>query len=88
MEHTRTPWIAVTPKPHGAQITSEDGFISVISNSKDKELDKINAKFIVKAVNCHDELVEALNIVRSRLTSNDVYLNSIVKDALAKAEEK
>lgn len=56
VKHTPTPW-----EVNGLEIQAtnrEETFIAEVFN--ENESAKANAQFIVKAVNCHDELIEAL----------------------------
>lgn len=99
MEHTPTPW---------ATFGWKNGFTCGIQGTKpmhrvtsdnvfrvDDDLDMANAEFIVRAVNCHDELVEALNATLHELGLVCSYSGRIdtqtpamfkAKQALAKAE--
>jgi hypothetical protein len=52
VDHTKTPWRLVGR----ATIRDEDGWIATV----ERRNRDANAAFIVRAVNCHAELVEAL----------------------------
>lgn len=70
-KHTPTPWrapfLSVTDGDDYIQITDEDQTYGVCrldeSYSEHREVMKANAALIVKAVNLHDELVEALEFL-------------------------
>jgi hypothetical protein len=75
--HTPTPWLA---KEDGYEIyiTSPDyddnGYeIAIVDNlgldGKQADLQRVNAAFIVRAANAHDELVEALEEARDYVRS-------------------
>ena len=64
MKHTPTPWVRMSR----GKICSEkdDGYVfladtdvSTCTYQPSPELIKANAEFIVKAANCHDDLLEA-----------------------------
>lgn len=80
--HTPTPWAALSMNNAvdcWPVITSEDrtDFIAELQiNKKDREA---NAAFIVKAVNCHEELVNALESILKR------FEKQIARDAESKA---
>lgn len=59
MEHTPTPWYCTERRPG-------DNYISIMSRLKDTPVEARlvqNAEFIVRAVNSHEGLLEALNSV-------------------------
>lgn len=64
-KHTPTPWV----NNGEGIIVCNDGDVFTMSTTllDDKEREA-NAAFIVKAVNCHDELVEALEIAYKNLS--------------------
>lgn len=70
-DHTPTPWqigITLYPYVHFYGPSDVAGFSVAIGScvtSFGKENDEANAAFIVKACNAHDELVAALENVRS-----------------------
>lgn len=53
--HTPTPWFIKNGQLKGQGLTT-----GVLYGGNPTELWRANAAFIVKAVNCHEELVEAL----------------------------
>ena len=72
---TKRPWIVSRPvsvtrdydeEGHYIRSTAIDGW-PVCANTGENDLDRAeqlaNAQLIVKAVNCHDELVEALKMI-------------------------
>ena len=95
MVHTPTPWATFGWKDgstcgiQGTQpmhrVTSDNVFLV------DDDKDMANAAFIVKAVNCHDELVEALKLAMDYVEEYGL-VNVLCEDenkmrqALAKAE--
>lgn len=102
LEHTHTEMYGTKPIKKGWYImhrnkpfeVDRDDFEMVISlngfkyNGSHEKLEA-NARLIVKAVNCHDELVEALQLVlRCIEAGEDFYCNEpnrrMIKQALAK----
>lgn len=85
--HTATPWRVFLYG--GVQIGHVDG-AAICSMWGDKAEGEANAAFIVKAVNCHDELVNALKAARPFLAISDDQRASgrlkLVEAAIAKAE--
>ena len=72
MEHTKTPWkISEHAIWKGPTISAGDRLIAVVmydtfDGEKDRPLIEANAQFIVKAANCHNELLEACkNLVQN-----------------------
>lgn len=94
--HTPTPWHVIEGNksiyicnPKGTPIAElnlyigDSGFIT-----KDKN-GIANADFIVRAVNCHDELVDVLNLLNKEVYLQDKTSNSTFKrmqNILAKAK--
>lgn len=70
MSHTPTPWIAgkygELRSPDGRQVEVYGLQIAQVMSSPTEE-DRANAALIVKAVNAHDDLVEALKRVTEHL---------------------
>lgn len=81
-QHTPTPW--EFDKEHSA-IIDKNG-MGIAGN-----VDDADAAYIVKAVNCHEELVEALQAImrpeESRF-ANMREINAAINNALAKAGAK
>ena len=93
MAHTPTPWTAGTYKSGGWPIYAKQGCIDVCPAIAHGESD---AALIVKAVNCHDELVGAIDKIDSVMRRNLTCSNKLDKIAgiltdidhlLAKARE-
>lgn len=63
-KHTPTPWYF---SPISCDVWANPGFTicEVYPSGHETEEKKANAEFIVRAVNCHDELVEALQRLRN-----------------------
>lgn len=88
--HTPTPWendgeVIIAPHKNYASIAS-----TIDDPQIDEQKQKTNFAFIVQAVNCHDELVEALDMAIRALRDNDIDTSmagefEILTDALAKA---
>ena len=78
------PWKIVTEgfKRGFASIETEDGGYEVVLSCRHD-----NAAFIVKAVNCHDALVEALETVLNSSPCNQKALK-VANAALSKARRK
>lgn len=87
MEHTPTPWTKSASLLDGFEkcICTESGeTIAFLDNNDD-------AKFIVRAVNCHDELVEALKVMVDYFKDTTPTHSMVLykaEQALAKAEGK
>jgi hypothetical protein len=66
-EHSKLPWRADGPDDFGDyNILNDDDSLAiaaVVSNMRPAECVAANAAFIVRAVNCHAELVEALEAI-------------------------
>lgn len=104
-KHTPTPWVAtsnesywvIVPEARGENDPYEIGDVcSSYPSSKDQGLQQANAAHIVKCVNLHDELVEALRECNEALKlhadqyphmvkgyTHDAFINS--NEALKKA---
>lgn len=98
---TPRPWkYKLSPAEHGtpaqAWIMGGDGLCVVMKQNCGGDQDaKANARLIVNAVNCHDELVEALKKAQVRLlelensnlaTKADQLARECIEQALARAE--
>lgn len=86
VKHTPTPWKVKNYNGNNKfRIVGADD--SAITNLTGQYLgeEKTNAQFIVKAVNCHDDLVEALKTVLNgtEFMTDEDFIN--VRQALAKA---
>lgn len=93
MKHTKTPWSIGYNDGKIVDIVSSQG--GVIAAFKVEELghtQKLNAEFIVHAVNMHEKLVEALDYLTSTCDSEPKMSNSealqLAKIALSQAERK
>jgi len=99
MKHTPTPWKTQNPNTGNPEV--DNHWLDVVETEKTGSICTAytqDAKFIVKAVNCHDELVEALKATQNILLQNRalglcqgseyVYIVKKIQQALAKAEEK
>ena len=91
MKHTELPWHTGITYPDG--IHAEDSTLICDCDviSENSETNKANAAFIVKCVNNHYQMLEALNNVNSFFSTNKrVYekmpLFKQIKKALAQAE--
>lgn len=97
-KHTPTPWHYVENKRLGLMqicdtIYHNKGETSLITsiNTNDPHLHnaQANAAYIVKAVNCHEQLVEALKALRNAARKQGYEFGSVsgqVRAALAAAE--
>lgn len=90
---TPLPWYATTNLIQSASI-NEDNFVAEVEGRNVKE-SRDNAEFIVRAVNSHAELVEALKLVREKYQEHFESMplawqsvDNAVNEALAKAEGK
>ena len=92
VEHTPIPWI-VKPDMGNLDIVSGDVVVAEITALMGvDEGDHANADFIVKAVNCHDELVaackESLEIIKALMGPTTVAISTAsIQAILAKAKE-
>jgi hypothetical protein len=89
MTHTPTPWHAVIPTIDRQKMIGHP----IINNDDGESIDnyEANAKFIVRAVNCHDELVDALEMMMDKYGGMyDDYQEADIaaKNALQKAKEQ
>ena len=87
-KHTPTPWFVERDCIHNneVEILMLDGIVG--KNSRPEEY-KANAEFILRAVNCHDDLVKALDGLYSSIKAGKLNLNQALADtraALAKAK--
>ena len=84
--HTPTPW---SYDPDAARyIEGPDGIIIAEAYVLDSGMLRANTAHIVRAVNCHDELLAALKecTERLRITDGDSAAYLMGKSAIAKAE--
>lgn len=82
MEHTPTPWKAKKELLGYSMVSNWDVcFASLAENWNEKDVD-----FVIRAVNSHDELVEALRVVRAYFASE--YNNGITKEDVLKSLAK
>jgi hypothetical protein len=94
--HTPTPWkLMKNGRIAGPHIQLARGYqdvLGMITMNGDHQNMRANAAFIVKAVNAHDVLVEALNYARSELEAYELaatgegYNNLAINSALELAE--
>ena len=98
MKHTELPWhVSLGNNNH---IWAQDSVIAKCNPEqaemyREKSIDEeeANAAFIVKAVNNHEKLIEALKLVRAVLDNgewNDAYKEKVmveVRKAISNAEE-
>lgn len=83
MTHTPTPWrVAECPEDiigadDAAVATTDTSVISMISP---EDVRAANAAFIVRAVNSHDKLVEALRYADTRAVSRAAYPHACLED--------
>lgn len=73
VKHTPLPWsVVLTDHPDNGDdcwgIDAESGSVGFCEGPNDEA----NAAFIVRAVNCHDDLVAALNQVKAAFSKNDM----------------
>ena len=97
-KHTPTPWTLTGIKKQQIRCADKKARQSIIANmvaewnysSKTTYslTDEANAQFIVKAVNSHDELIEALKEALGWFEHNKLghRIQPLIKQALAKAE--
>ena len=83
---TPRPW-RMTQTSMPSQLLLQGGELKD-GNSFSIQMSKENAGLIVKAVNCHDELVQALKEADAVLTNQDGRVKEIIKQALSKAESE
>ena len=93
-KHTPAPWVTTfeegTPFFHGVYQLDKNGFegeaVTYVTDSTNHQRAQANAEHIVKCVNLHDELLEALEHARDCLPANchpdDL---SLITEAIAKA---
>lgn len=87
MTHTPTPWKNCENAIYGADRTPICDTMRVLNVDNNDSPYEANAEFIVRAVNSHEELVEALKIVLANASMpTDIRENT--KQVLAKAEGK
>lgn len=91
-KHTPLPWRVFVGGSEGAWIKPDVGsmkedlkHIGVI-NGRDLATDIANAEMIVRAVNCHDDLLHALKNLENDTNIIPDHAWKIVQDAIAKAE--
>lgn len=81
-QHTPTPW-----KHEGCEITSENGELKIYDEGGHTEAD---AAYIVRCVNMHEELVDALRKAELQLDRDwgigKSPISKMVREAIAKAE--
>ncbi len=81
-KHTPTPWRVGAIIQEGAiRIEAEDGpYVAAVRFSQNRKLGKTlalgNAQFIVRAVNCHDELVAAVERLMAKFDAGTLALMS------------
>lgn len=90
---TKRPWIVSDNKFEITEIDNDSIICATDFIDIPKKIYKANARLIVKAVNCHDELVEALKgVVRAIEYLNGTTKHSILynnaKQALSKTESE
>lgn len=83
--HTATPWVAEPGAKRGAWIKGATGEWSALACGDTDESAAANAALIVRAVNCHDELVKALEDVLSFMEDN--YNESETDEGVCAREE-
>lgn len=99
MEHTPTPWRVTCAYPDETDNVKvkTNGCIAIKSGVRaiglfgheSRDEANANAAFIVRACNCHDELVATLKLCQEMLEMHgETYLWRKVSDILAKAEGK
>lgn len=92
-EHTPTPWSIVPKRPHQHKsvIQRQDGnVVAVCGWEGGMEMDEKNAEFIVRCVNSHAALLQAVKTALIAMQAggyNRIELESI-KAAIANAETK
>lgn len=94
VKHTPTPWKAVSNEsywtivPENRRDDSPYQIGDVCSSypyNKDQGLQQANAAHIVKCVNLHDELVEALQFISECNMTNSQDFKQVAREALKKA---
>lgn len=96
MKHTELPWDIIPPLGEGdyailSQHVNESGNFYIASVPNTSEMAPFNACFIVRACNCHHELVAALRDILAVIDCSDFAGGECVpaaRAALAKAEGK
>lgn len=88
-QHTPTPWKTMTLNPYIFS-GEEPEEIAVARFDMKLPLDqqKANAAFIVKAVNCHEELLEAAKSMQAEIRRRVGFTATAWDEAIAKAEGK
>ena len=87
MEHTPGEWRAIDYRGGGwivEAVQSDHQIVVAMINAHNNA--EANAKRIAKAVNCHDDLVEALKSLLSMGTIVNSYEKDKALEAIAKAE--
>lgn len=100
---TKRPWhlkhngIMNHSNPTSFDIEAQDnifiGHIYPIKNHTNPKECEANARLIVKAVNCHDELIEALKYALDFINTDSpkfdkIHTRTKIKQALSKAEQQ
>lgn len=87
MGHTPTPWITDTEHYPNDQVFTIGG--AIIADCKwtphDHNIRRENAAFIVRAVNCHADLLAALELIRDGMADDRAY-RDCARAAIAKAK--
>ena len=85
-QHTPTPWEAVT-RGHSAIVRTVAGACKVAEarSREPLQVDEINAAFIVKAVNSHDDLLKALRYCEAASNQPNVFKHAAA--AIKRVEE-
>jgi len=83
-EHTPTPWHSDLSTVHGPEIDAEYQEKQIVCSV----INRADAAFIVKAVNCHEELLNALKAALYDV-KNSMYTTSLktIEKAIANAEQ-
>lgn len=98
MKHTATPWKIIQEQKKRAYYIETDSYvITKINDIYDEDYE--NAKFIVRAVNCHKELLEACKMALQAVqyledhsenpdvTANANMVANTIRQAIKRAEE-
>ena len=95
MEHTATPWKVAEPSRDGMFIVNQDDDVVAESYPDNNQDFEANAAFICRAVNSHEELLEACRDALDILECNCAVTKcvgkctkAIVEAAIARAEGK